>query len=67
MASCEIVWVRCNEPAGPLLRLVNRTGQRLSIVNKCDAQTSVSAMRVRNSPNPIHDQVRLSARLHRYA
>ena len=51
MASCEIVWVRCNEPAGPLLRLVNRTGQRLSIVDKCEAHTSASAMRVRNSPS----------------
>ena len=48
MASCEIVWVRCNEPAGPLLRLTNRTGQRLSIVDKCDdAHTSGSGMSVR--------------------
>ena len=62
MASCEIVWVRCNEPAGPLLRLANRTGQRLSIVDKCEAHTSASAMRVRNSPS--HNRVQLSARYH---
>ena len=55
MASCEIVWVRCNEPAGPLLRLTNRTGQRLSIVDKCDdAHTSGSGMSVRG-PNPNPD------------
>ena len=51
MASCEIVWVRCNEPTGPLLRLANRTGQRLSIVDKCDdahAHTSGSGMSVRS-------------------
>ena len=70
MASCEIVWVRCNEPAGPLLRLANRTGQRLSIVDKCDdadAHTSGSGMSVRSpdpNPDPNPNQVGLSARLH---
>lgn len=48
MGSCEVVWVRCNEPIDPLLRLVNRTGQRLSVVEKCDAPTSASGLRVPN-------------------
>ena len=60
MAACEIVWVRCNEPAGPLLSLVRRTGQRLSIVDKCDTNRQASpTMRVR----PGHNQVHVCARL----
>ena len=50
MAACEIVWVRCNEPAGPLLSVARRTGQRLSIVDKCDTNRQASpTMRVRYS------------------
>ena len=58
MAACEIVWVRCNEPAGPLLSVARRTGQRLSIVDKCDTNRQASpTMRARNSARPGHNPV----------
>ena len=62
MAACEIVWVRCNEPAGPLLSLVRRTGQRLSIVDKCDTNRQASpTMRARNSARRLFNGTIVSA------
>ena len=62
MAACEIVWVRCNEPAGPLLSLVRRTGQRLSIVDKCDTNRQASpTMRARNSTRRLFNGTIVSA------
>ena len=45
---CEIVLVRCNESTTSLVRLANRTGQRLSILEKCGRHEAASALHLRN-------------------